>query len=189
MNKTSKASAQAGRHNSVALTTTDRASVPKWGPAWLHSPPSEPKQQLDDGQASQSGTETETRQIECDVADSVDPTDPTTDCDEDENEFCWASITDADSQYLLAPRQAPEPCPWCGGRLTHHWVCRELQASWLKTMPFGEHKGKPIADVPRSYLQWVLDQSAGSPELRDQIRALLPLIPNVANPSPAIADQ
>jgi hypothetical protein len=30
-----------------------------------------------------------------------------------------------------------------------------------KEMPFGKHKGTPIAAVPRSYLQWLLKQPSG----------------------------
>ena len=33
-------------------------------------------------------------------------------------------------------------------------------------MPFGKHKGEPIADIPTSYVQWLLKQTDVDPYLR-----------------------
>ena len=41
------------------------------------------------------------------------------------------------------------------------------------TMPFGKHKGTPVAYVPRPYLEWFLKEVNGCGEVKDAIRALL----------------
>jgi len=39
----------------------------------------------------------------------------------------------------------------------------------IKTMPFGKHKGKPLREVPRDYLRWLLAQDNLDPDLRASI--------------------
>jgi len=42
------------------------------------------------------------------------------------------------------------------------------------TMPFGRHKGEPLANVSTGYLTWALEEAeAVTPELRAAIRAEL----------------
>ena len=42
-------------------------------------------------------------------------------------------------------------------------------------MSFGKHKGEPLADIPRSYLRWLLDQDwlydPGKEKLVEEIEA------------------
>jgi hypothetical protein len=43
----------------------------------------------------------------------------------------------------------------------------------VETMPFGEHKGKPLDEVPTSYIQWLLKSSTDlSPRLRKSLFAV-----------------
>ncbi len=51
------------------------------------------------------------------------------------NEFYWVNLTEGDRNYLTGPRDLPKPCVWCGGRLRHHRLCDELQASWEPSLP------------------------------------------------------
>lgn len=37
----------------------------------------------------------------------------------------------------------------------------------MKTMPFGKHKGQPLAEVPTTYLRWL----AGLDDLREPLRS------------------
>ena len=90
------------------------------------------------------------------------------------NEFYWANISDSDHDYLTGPRNYSAPCPWCGGRYRHSRLCDELRASWEPVLPFGMHKGKPLSDVPRDYLEWLASCSAGiSDELCESIKIRL----------------
>lgn len=42
-------------------------------------------------------------------------------------------------------------------------------------MPFGKHRGRPLCEIPESYLYWVLDNCENaSPTLKKQIEAYLP---------------
>jgi exodeoxyribonuclease X len=58
-------------------------------------------------------------------------------------------------------------------------ICKErhidsLEVLWQKSedaripthMPFGKHKGIPIAEVPRDYARWLLDQPNVDPFVR-----------------------
>jgi hypothetical protein len=43
-------------------------------------------------------------------------------------------------------------------------------------MPWGKYRGKPLAEIPESYLRWVLEEaSASGPTLREAIRFELDL--------------
>ena len=93
---------------------------------------------------------------------------------EELNEYHWQNIPQRDVDYLTAPRNAPEPCVWCGGRLVHSEPCRELHAAWMPEMPFGKYKGQRLSAIPASYLAWVATRSEGiDEELRIAIRQLL----------------
>lgn len=87
------------------------------------------------------------------------------------NEFHWSNISERDRDYLTAPRSYPQPCPWCGGIYHHHRLCDALRASWELSLPFGKHKGIPLSQVPRDYLEWLVSCGDGiNGELRDSIR-------------------
>jgi len=45
----------------------------------------------------------------------------------------------------------------------------------LERMPFGKHRGKAWPEVPTDYLQWLLDQSEMSDEVRNRASAELAL--------------
>lgn len=45
-------------------------------------------------------------------------------------------------------------------------------------MPWGKHKGKPLSEIPRDYLQWALaNATLVTPELREQIESVLNVQP------------
>ena len=78
------------------------------------------------------------------------------DVSEEENEFYWSQISEANRRYLLGPRNWPDPCVWCGGRLCHSEMCNVLHEHWAPRLEFGKHKGQRIKDVPTDYLQWLI---------------------------------
>jgi N12 class adenine-specific DNA methylase/uncharacterized protein (DUF3820 family) len=62
-------------------------------------------------------------------------------------------------------------------------------AASLDTMPFGEHKGKPFAEVPRDYLQWAVDKAGALKEhqrqaIRDHLEATKPAPAPAPEPKP-----
>jgi len=110
----------------------------------------------------------------------------------------WTELSNEDHKYLSGPRfdvpnppgglteaefaewkawkvaRHPEPCPWCGGRLTHNPLCfaRPTPPGEI-LMPFGKHKGKPLGKLPRDYVFWCavnLDSVDG--EVRAALEAL-----------------
>jgi hypothetical protein len=90
------------------------------------------------------------------------------------NEANWCNATDADVDYLTGPRQQPEPCTWCGGRLHHSEACEALQQSWIPAFPFGRHKGKRVDEVPWDYLRWAWDNGAiRDVDVKEAVRKLL----------------
>lgn len=89
------------------------------------------------------------------------------------NEECWKQVTQQDYAYLNGPRSWPLPCPWCGGRLRHSQACHELTKSWEPTMPFGKHKGRPISEVPKDYLYWLITRGGLDSELQAAIQGCL----------------
>jgi uncharacterized protein (DUF3820 family) len=114
-----------------------RATVAHWEPDWLRDT------------STKSPQPVEEKELTTDlVQDSGMP------FDADYSEFYWSCIYPHDFAYLTAPRDYPGPCVWCGGRLHHNRLCDELRHSWQAEMPFGKHKGRKLADVPRDYLQW-----------------------------------
>lgn len=42
----------------------------------------------------------------------------------------------------------------------------------VTSLPFGKYKGKPLAEVPRSYFKWLLEQDNVDPDVRAAIGAL-----------------
>ena len=66
----------------------------------------------------------------------------------------WSLIGEEDREYLTSPRNWPELCPWCGGRLRHNPAC--VHWTWQPRLNFGKHKGKLLPDVPAGYLTWLL---------------------------------
>ena len=48
------------------------------------------------------------------------------------------------------------------------------QISNMSTLHFGKHRGKPLADIPISYLRWVIENCDGiTPSLRREIESIL----------------
>ncbi len=43
-------------------------------------------------------------------------------------------------------------CARCG-----RWITWAPSGRPIEVMPFGKHKGSPIADLPHAYLEWVLE--------------------------------
>ncbi len=78
----------------------------------------------------------------------------------------WQQMTDDARQYLARP--VPDPCVWCGGHYRHNPACVALHPDWRVAMPFGKHKGKPLDEVPREYLLWLVGRlDAESPLAQD----------------------
>lgn len=80
----------------------------------------------------------------------------------------WDCLTEADRRELTAQREPRSPCCWCGGRNHHHPQC-----FGQPTMPWGKHKGQPLATVPRGYLAFVHRQGIGREETRQSFLAEL----------------
>ena len=95
----------------------------------------------------------------------------------DANEWNWQHIDATDRDYLLGPRNWPDPCPWCGGRLVHSTACDDLRREWQPTLPFGRYKGLRISNVPVDYLQWLTRNKPELPtDLREAIESRLKLL-------------
>ena len=91
-----------------------------------------------------------------------------------ENEFYWQQVKAEDQVYLLGPRNWPDPCVWCGGRLRHSSFCHDLQKSWESELTFGKHKGRRISDVPLDYLLWLRGNARSlDPDIRAAIERKL----------------
>ena len=60
------------------------------------------------------------------------------------------------------------PCPWCGRRNGHHWLCEQQRAEWA-TMPWGKYKNRQITEVPEDYLKFVLIQMFGTSDDRKML--------------------
>jgi hypothetical protein len=89
------------------------------------------------------------------------------------NEFFWDVISPACRAHLLSPRNYPEPCVWCGGRLRHAAMCEEMHRDRTR-LTFGKHRGKRIEDVPEDYLKWLRGSSVTlDPEVRRAIEKRL----------------
>ncbi len=133
-----------------------------WAPSWLSTSPKTPE-------TPAVVEEIEPKESATDFPAVADPNG----CTDAENEFCWSQLNDRDLVYLTAPRESPDPCPWCGGRTRHNPACDELRGSWEVVMPFGKWKGKPLSEVPDDYLHWLRNKLDLDPELRDAIQARL----------------
>jgi hypothetical protein len=80
----------------------------------------------------------------------------------------WPEISDHDHEYLTGPRNWPQPCPWCRGRLAHNPLC--VTHDWEVVLLFGKHKGTKISSVPLDYLRWLLQNGSSlNAELREAI--------------------
>ena len=91
-------------------------------------------------------------------------------CQEIQAEDDWPEIQAEDFAYLCGPRDWPDPCPWCGGRLLHNSQC--VTHDWKPVLPFGKHKGKKVCVVSVDYLRWLLANcNKLNPELRDAIES------------------
>ncbi len=88
-----------------------------------------------------------------------------------EQEWMWTQMREDAAYYAQAPRNYPEPCPWCGVRLIDHTnACKELRKSWAPEMPWGKHKGQRLDTIPTDYLTHTLKRfTAISGELRQAI--------------------
>ncbi|HVA50207.1 MAG TPA: DUF3820 family protein [Pirellulales bacterium] len=86
----------------------------------------------------------------------------------------FALLDDTDGEYLLGRHRYPEPCGFCGGRCWHNPNCVALCDEWLISMPFGKHKGKPVASLDHDYLAWLLKCGMElNAELRREIERVL----------------
>lgn len=97
--------------------------------------------------------------LPCVVADDGDPFD---------------LIGDAEREHLLGRHHFPEPCGFCAGRACHNPQCVALCDEWQIPMPFGKHKGKPVASLDHEYLAWLLKSGMElNAELRREIERVL----------------
>lgn len=99
----------------------------------------------------------------------VPSADPGDDFDDDENEANWRNIDPDVFAYLTSPRNYPEPCGWCGGRTRHSQPCIDLRLSWAPVMPWGQHKGKALPELPISYLHHLKTSKRGNAELQSYV--------------------
>jgi uncharacterized protein (DUF3820 family) len=112
------------------------------------------------------------------LPDENEPAAPATTVAEEETQETHAKwdwfehISEYDLAYLSGPRQYPDPCPWCGLRLSHTAACQQLHDEWSMLMPFGKHKGTLVRRVPVSYLKWLSRRNV-SGELREEIERVL----------------
>lgn len=86
------------------------------------------------------------------------------------NEVYWTLVDEADREYLLAPRDWPDACAWCGGRMNHSTTCDSLRNSWAPILPFGKHRGRRVDEVPADYLAWVFNRRAGGELFSKELR-------------------
>lgn len=92
------------------------------------------------------------------------------DPDKARHDAWWALMRPEDRAYMLARRNYPAPCCWCGGRLRHNPLCVTLTPGWRLEMPFGKHRGQCVAELATDYLDWLVEFCPWlSPELRDAI--------------------
>lgn len=76
----------------------------------------------------------------------------------------FAELSDEDLKHLTGPRNYPEPCVWCGGRLTHAELCVTKTDAFLPKLGFGKkYKKTPVRDVPPDYLRWALNTECNMP--------------------------
>jgi uncharacterized protein (DUF3820 family) len=151
---------------SIGSRTTADHPGPTWGPSWLDSPADAPAITAE----TPENTEPEPLSWEtCDPSE-LDAPDVSAFAPDD---FEWGQLIDRDLAYLAAPRPILDPCPWCRRRLGHSPACIDLRLSWEIEMPFGKHKGRPLSQVPRDYLAWMLGKDGLTTELREAIRLQL----------------
>lgn len=85
----------------------------------------------------------------------------------------WQLIDDDAKQHLLGDRRFPQPCIWCGGRYRHNPACVVLHPDWQAEMPFGRYRGRPLAEVPRDYLLWLVGRLDPEDTLLNDVRGAL----------------
>lgn len=86
----------------------------------------------------------------------------------------FALIGHAEREYLLGRHRFAEPCGFCGGRAKHNTDCVALSEDWHVKMPWGKHRGKPIAETDPRYLRWLLKSGKElETELRREIERVL----------------
>ena len=86
----------------------------------------------------------------------------------------FAMLDGTDREYLLGRHRYPERCGFCGGHYRHNLNCVALCDEWQIPMPFGKHKGKPVASLERDYLAWLLKSGRElNAELRREIEHAL----------------
>jgi hypothetical protein len=69
----------------------------------------------------------------------------------------WSQMAEADRSYATTKPQR---------RRTK--ACQAMRDDWALRMPFGKHRGQPVASLPVDYLQWLKNSSVG---LKDELRA------------------
>ena len=139
---------------------------PEWGPSWLDSPADAPIL------TAETPENLKPEPFPWEVCDPSELDAPDVSAF-DPDDFEWEQLSDHDHAYLTAPRPTLDPCPWCRRRLNHSPACIDLRLSWEVEMPFGKHKGRPLSQVPRDYLTWMLGKDGITTELREAIRLQL----------------
>lgn len=83
-------------------------------------------------------------------------------------------LTTADRMELLGPHRKPPLCGFCGGRHRHNPKCVALTEGFLIRMPWGKHKGTPVAEVPHDYLRWLIGRGGDmQADLKQEIERVL----------------
>lgn len=94
----------------------------------------------------------------------------------DKSDYFWPLMEVSDRQYAVSPPPKIR-CPWCRRCCGHFVFCPELNDDHSVTMPFGMHRGTLVRNVPRDYLEWIVDNAIELPdEIMEEVHKTLTYI-------------
>lgn len=83
------------------------------------------------------------------------------------DEDYWHVLHESDRRHLTGPRGWPAaPCAWCGRWLGHADGCLAAEPP---RVPFGKHRGRPVDQVPETYVLWLRESGAGGEQWRAEL--------------------